>query len=67
MMKYSEGLRIEAHSVESILIIVKTPTDTPKQHAFEISRNNSRSVSVVTFGELLKKLKTLREFLGGTE
>ena len=62
-MRNSEGVRIESHSVECILIIGRTPTDRSRQRSFEIFRRNSKDANVVTFDELLQKLKNLRDFL----
>lgn len=40
-----------------------SPTEEDKQKSFELYRNNLSSVVVITFDELLAKLKALHEFL----
>lgn len=54
---------IESYAVHCCLIIGRTPTDADKQKSFELFRRNSKDVSVVTFDELLEKLKQLKVFL----
>lgn len=54
---------IESYAVHYCLIIGRTPPDADKQKSFELFRRNSKDVSVVTFDELLEKLKQLKAFL----
>ncbi len=54
---------IESYAVHSFLIIGKTPTEVDQQKSFELFRRNSKDVQVVTFDELLEKLRQLRNFL----
>jgi hypothetical protein len=58
---------IESYAVHSCLIIGKTPSDADQQKSFEMFRRNSKEVQIVTFDELLEKLKQLHDFLGAKE
>lgn len=54
---------LESYAVHCCLIIGRTPESGDEQKSFEIFRRNSKDVAVVTFDELLEKLKQLRAFL----
>lgn len=54
---------IESYAVHCCLIIGRTPEGADAQKSFELFRRNSKDVSVVTFDELLEKLKQLKVFL----
>ena len=54
---------IESYSVRCCLIISKLPTNEDKLKSFELFRGNSKNVDIITFDELLGKLKQLRELL----
>lgn len=54
---------IESYSVHSCLIIGKMPDDVEQQKSFELFRRNSKDVQIVTFDELLGKLRQLYGFL----
>lgn len=54
---------LESYAVHCCLIIGRTPTGTDAQKSFELFRRNSKDVAIVTFDELLEKLKQLRVFL----
>jgi len=43
------------------------PDDLEKQKSFEIFRRNSRDVEIITFDELLEKLKLLHTLLSTNE
>ena len=58
---------MESYSVHCCLIIGVTPSDEDQQKSFELFRGNSKDVEIVTFNELLEKLKQLRDFLGGQD
>ncbi|MFB1071369.1 Shedu anti-phage system protein SduA domain-containing protein [Vibrio diabolicus] len=58
---------IESYAVHCILIIGTIPDDEDKKKSFEIYRRNSKNVQIITFDELLLKLKQLHEFLGNNE
>ncbi|GAA5130931.1 Shedu immune nuclease family protein [Thalassotalea piscium] len=55
---------IESYAVHCILIIGRLPVNDDEIKSFEIYRRNSKNVQIITFDELLLKLKQLHEFLG---
>ena len=57
---------IESYSVNCCLVIGTTPSEKDQRKSFELFRRNSKDVEVVTFDELLEKLRQLREFLADT-
>lgn len=54
---------LETYEVQGCLIIGIMPTETERQMSFEIFRRNSKDVEIVTFDELLERLKNLERFL----
>lgn len=54
---------VYTYAVGCIVVIGITPTMAPAQKSFELYRNNLRGVTVITFDELLDKLKALYQFL----
>ena len=54
---------LESYAVHGVLIIGKTPDDIDKQKSFELFRGNSKDIAIITFDELLQKLKYLHVFL----
>ena len=54
---------IESYAIHCILVIGTMPTDEDEIKSFEIFRRNSKNVQIITFDELLFKLKQLYEFL----
>ena len=54
---------IESYAVHCCLIIGQMPRMDEKKKSFEMFRRNSKDVEIVTFDELLEKLKQLRDFL----
>ena len=54
---------LETYSVRCYLIIGMIPCDKERIKAFEMFRGNLKDVEIVTFDELLEKLKSLRVFL----
>lgn len=62
--KVKDGIHdIWAYSVQCIVIAGRNPQDEPHRKSLELYRNNLRDVVVVTFDELLEKLRSLHEFL----
>ncbi|WP_438403310.1 Shedu immune nuclease family protein [Aeromonas veronii] len=55
---------IESYAVHCILVIGTMPDGEDEKKSFEIYRRNSKNVQIITFDELLLKLKQLHEFLG---
>lgn len=62
--KINEGVYdIFAYSVQCVVIAGRVPTDEQKRKSFELYRSNLRDVIIITFDELLEKLKATRDFL----
>ncbi len=57
------NVRIQAWSVPCFLIVGTSPTDRWVKQSFELFRVNQREVVIVTFDELLSKLRGLHDFL----
>ncbi len=58
---------IESYAVHCCLIIGTMPEGNDKKKSFELFRRNSKDVEIVTFDELLEKIKQLRDFLKSEE
>ena len=54
---------IETFAVHGLLVAGVTPSDPVRQKSFELFRSNSKNILVITFDELLEKLKQLHKFL----
>jgi hypothetical protein len=54
---------LESYAVECCIIVGRIPTDKDQQKSLEIIRGNSKDVRIVTFDELLEKLKQIRNLL----
>ncbi|WRS29201.1 Shedu immune nuclease family protein [Actinomycetaceae bacterium MB13-C1-2] len=56
---------LESYAVSCFVVAGRTPSanDPEKQKSFELYRANSRSVTIVTYDEILERLKMLRDFL----
>jgi len=58
---------VESYSIHGVLVIGQTPKGANEMRSFEIFRGNSKDISIVTFDELLEKLKQLHDFLSSDE
>ena len=58
---------MESYSLHCCLIIGKVPFEENRLRSFEMFRGNSKNVEIVTFDELLTKLKHLRDFLNSNQ
>ena len=58
---------MESYSLHCCLIVGTVPSDEDRLRSFEMFRGNSKDVEIITFDELLGKLKHLREFLNSPE
>lgn len=58
---------IESYAVNSIIVIGTMPSNEDEKKSFEMYRRNSKNVQIITFDELLLKLKQLHDFLGNNE
>ena len=54
---------LETYRVQGCLIVGMMPRGFDRQKSFEMFRNNSKDVSIVTFDELLERLRSLERFL----
>lgn len=59
----SKRYDLASYAVGCCVIIGRLPIDAHEQKSFELARTNSKDVEVVTFDELLDKLKQLCAFL----
>jgi len=59
----SREYTLESYSVMGILIAGISPTIQEEQKSFELFRGNSKNIQLITFDELLRKLKELHAFL----
>jgi len=59
----SKEYNLESYAVQGILIAGISLTEPDEQKSFELFRGNSKNIQIVTFDELLRKLKDLRSFL----
>lgn len=57
---------LESYSVNCLLIIGKTPEEPDQKKSFELFRGNSKNIEIITFDELLEKLKQLYSFLSSS-
>lgn len=62
----SREYNLESYSVQAILIAGRSVDGLDERKSFELFRGNSKNVQVVTFDELLMKLKNLYSFLNST-
>lgn len=54
---------LETFAVHGVLVIGRSPIDFDEQKSFELYRGNSKDIAIVTFDELLEKLKQLHLFI----
>lgn len=56
---------LESYAVSCFVVAGRAPlaSDPARQKSFELYRANSRSVTIVTYDEILERLRLLREFL----
>ena len=65
MRMNSRNHELESYTVSCCLIIGKIPEDDYERKSFEFIRRNSRDVEIITFDEMLTKLKNIKTFLSG--
>lgn len=54
---------LESYAVKCVIVIGMTPEDPAQKKSLELFRNNLNDVLVITFDELLEKLRHLQKFL----
>ncbi|TIR90023.1 Shedu anti-phage system protein SduA domain-containing protein, partial [Mesorhizobium sp.] len=59
----SKAYDVFTYAVPCIVIVGRSPITVEEKKSLELYRNNLRDVIVITFDELLAKLKALHEFL----
>lgn len=57
---------IETYAVHGVLIIGLTPGDIDQRKSLELFRGNSKGITIITFDELLERLKQLHLFLNAS-
>ncbi|MDY0094220.1 MAG: DUF4263 domain-containing protein [Candidatus Vecturithrix sp.] len=57
---------LESYAAHGVLVIGQTPQGTDEQKSFELFRGNSKDILIITFDELLEKLKQLHAFLASS-
>ena len=60
-----EPIAERPYAVRCLVVAGRTPADVSDRRAFELFRNGLSDVLIVTFDELLDKLKALSKFLAG--
>ncbi|MFC1235995.1 Shedu immune nuclease family protein [Vibrio sp. F74] len=58
---------IESYAINCVLVIGMLPSDDDMRKSLELYRRNSKDVHIVTFDELLLKLKQLMQFLSSED
>lgn len=59
---------LESYNIRCIVIAGRTPSnEEDKKKSLELFRNNLRSVTIVTYDEILESLKTLHRFLSNED
>ncbi|HMK24877.1 MAG TPA: Shedu immune nuclease family protein [Chitinophagaceae bacterium] len=58
---------IETYSVVGVLVVGRSSKITSEKKSFELFRGNSKNIVILTFDELLEKLKQLSTFLGADD
>ena len=59
----SRDYELEQYAIGCCLVIGRTPSEPDEQKSFELFRHSLKDITVVTYDELLAKLKQLRELL----
>lgn len=62
----SKQYDLESYAVKCVIVIGTTPEEPNRRKSFELFRNNLNDVLVITFDELLAKLRHLHTFLSPT-
>lgn len=55
---------IETYSVVGVLVVGRSMSTAGERKSFELFRGNSKNIMILTFDELLERLKQLKTFLG---
>ena len=60
----SQMYDLESYSVVGVLVIGRSSQLQAERKSFELFRGNSKNITMLTFDELLEKLRQLKKFLG---
>lgn len=63
MVRRDRDLALETFHLECVVLAGRAPQPLEEQRSFEIFRNSLKDVRVLTFDELLAKLRSLRDLL----
>ncbi len=65
---YESGLtNVHPYSIQCIVIVGTAPTSKDERKSLELFRNSTKDVTVVTFDELLEKLKEIQRVFSASE
>jgi hypothetical protein len=67
LLRNSERNDLETYAVRGLVLVGRTPGERSMKRSLELFRNSLHDVAVVTFDELLEKLRALHGFLSATE
>ncbi|MGA3561821.1 Shedu immune nuclease family protein [Melissospora conviva] len=67
LQKSSRMYDIESFAVQLCLIIGRAPSDPDQAKSLELFRSTLSAIEVITFDELLERMRLLRSFLGSSE
>lgn len=65
LVRASRNYEIESFAVRLCLVVGKMPSDVDQVKSFELFRESLSGVDIVTFDELLERIRLLRSFLQG--
>lgn len=63
--KWHGSKEVNAFDIDCVLVIGKMPTEVAERLSFQLYRKNSHDVHIITFDEVLSKLKQLLGYLKG--
>jgi len=65
---YESGLtNVHPYSIQCIVIVGRAPTGKDERKSLELFRNSTKDVTIVTFDELLEKLKEIQRVFSASD
>lgn len=58
---------VEGFAVQGLVVAGRTPTERDQKKSFELFRHSLKSITIITFDEMLRKLEILADFLRNPE
>lgn len=58
---------LESYSVQGVLVIGHTPSELDRKKSLDLFRANIKNINILTFDELLEKLRQLHHFLSAAQ